>query len=173
MHDDEMTLTRLRDIVEAYGAAAHRWPASERDAALALIEASDEARALLDDALQLDLMLDAAPAAEPASDMLVSRIMAARPRAVAGIVAQPAATRSSGFWRGLVQDLWPYGTAAVPAGALAASIMLGVTFGLTAPATVSALGFGQNAQTAAASSDVGDQLVSIALADTAYPEEWQ
>lgn len=171
----EMNLDRLRDIVGAYGAAAHRWPADEREAAIALVETSDAARALLDEALQLDLMLDAAPAAEPASDMLVSRIMAARPRAVSGEIVKPTASPAPGFWRGLIAELWPYGTPAVPAGALAASIMLGITFGASAPATLSAMGLGSTSITTTdvAPSDVGEQLVSLAFADTTYPEEWQ
>tara|TARA_R110002124_G_scaffold19491_4_gene78120 strand:+ start:122 stop:646 length:525 start_codon:yes stop_codon:yes gene_type:complete len=170
-----MNLDRLREIVGAYGAAAHRWPVAERAAALALVAESAEARVLLDDALQLDLMLDAAPAAEPASDMLIARIMAARPRAVAAprvAVVQPVPHRGL---RALLQALWPYGPAAFPAGALAASIMLGVSFGATATSTMTSLGLTGTTQTVASAntSEFGEQLVAIAFAENVYPEEWQ
>ena len=167
-----MTLDRLRDVVGAYGAAAHRWPVADRAAALALVAESAEARALLDDALKLDLMLDAAPAPEPASDLLVSRIMAARPRSVPVAVVQPTSRRGL---RAFFQDIWPYGSAAVPAGALAASIMLGAGFGLTATSTMTSLGLTGTTQTVAAksTSELGEQLVAIAFAENAYPEEWQ
>lgn len=171
-----MTLDRLREIVGAYGAAAHRWPAAERAAALALVAGNADARALLDDALRLDLMLDAAPAAEPASDMLVSRIMAARPRAVT-TASQANLVRAAprrGL-RGLLQVLWPYGSAAFPAGALAASIMLGVGFGATATSTMASLGLSDATQTVASTNtnEFGEQLVAIAFAENTYPEEWQ
>ena len=109
----DMTLDRLREIVEAYGAAAHRWPVAEREAALALVTGNSDARALVDEALTLDLMLDAAPAPAPASTELVARIMAARPRAVAvaavagNLALWPArhsrwcACRFHHAWRGL------------------------------------------------------------------------
>ncbi|MDO8289671.1 MAG: hypothetical protein Q7T44_10680 [Parvibaculum sp.] len=164
----EMTFERLRDIVEAYGAAPRRWPASERDAALAFIADSAEARDLIADALHLDLMLDTAPMAEPASDMLVSRIMAARPRALPAFVAQ----KKTSFWKSLITEIWPYGSPAFPAGALAASIVLGVSFGFTVPNAVSAMGL-STAQTATASGDVGEQLVAMALVENNYSEDWQ
>ncbi len=170
-----MTLDRLREVVGAYGAAAHRWPVADRAAALALVAESVEAQALLDDALKLDLMLDAAPTAEPASDLLVSRIMAARPRSVPASHAAVVAPTSRRGLRAFLQDIWPYGSAAVPAGALAASIMLGAGFGLTATSTMTSLGLTGTAQTVAAKStnELGEQLVAIAFAENAYPEEWQ
>ncbi len=175
--DKLMTLDRLRKIVEAYGAAAHRWPVSERQAALTLVADSADARALVDEALALDLMLDAAPAAAAASDMLVSRIMAARPRAVPSLlpVGQSVAHRHGlGFWKSLLQDIWPYGSPAFPAGALAASIVLGVSIGLSAPSAMPALGLGTATTVASDTTpELGEQLVVLALAESNYPEEWQ
>lgn len=172
-----MTLDRLREIVEAYGAAAHRWPAGERQAALTLVADSAAARALLDEALELDRMLDAAPAVAPASDMLVSRIMAARPRAVPSMLPvgkSVSEVRGSGFWKSLLQDIWPYGSPAFPAGALAASIVLGVSIGLSAPSAATALGLATTTATASNTTpELGEQLVVLALAETNYPEEWQ
>lgn len=175
--DKVMTLDRLREIVEAFGAAAHRWPVSERQAALTLVAKSAEARALVDEALTLDLMLDAAPAAAPASEMLVSRIMAARPRAVPLTmpVGRPAsAKRGTGFWKSLLQDVWPYGSPAFPAGALAASIALGVSIGLSAPSAAIALGLATTTTTVSSTTpELGEQLVVLALAENNYPEEWR
>tara|TARA_R110000824_G_scaffold366730_2_gene555632 strand:- start:165174 stop:165704 length:531 start_codon:yes stop_codon:yes gene_type:complete len=168
----EMSLQRLRAIVEAYGAAAHRWPVEERDAALALVGSDPQARAMLDDALNLDLLLDQAPAIPAPSDMLVSRIMAARPRAVSReYLAPPRTSGATGFWRGLIRDIWPYGSPALPAGALAASIVLGVSLGLFSPASM--VGLGNGSATASVNSDIGEQLVVLALAENTYPEEWQ
>ena len=174
----DMTLDRLREIVEAYGAAAHRWPVAERETALALVAADSDARALVDEALTLDLMLDAAPAPEPASAELVARIMAARPRAipVAAVAPAPEPKGLFGFWKARLQEIWPYGPPAVPAGALAASIMLGVGFGFSAPTMATTLGnfaLAQTASTSATTTDVNDQLVVLAFADDQYPQEWQ
>ena len=172
-----MTLDRLSEIVEAYGAAAHRWPLAEREAALAFIAANEEARALVDEALTLDLMLDLAPAPEPVSNELVARIMAARPRALPGVAVadRPVPKGVFGFWKARLQEIWPYGPPAIPAGALAASIMLGVGFGFSVPTTATALGnLGLTSQTASATStDLSDQLVVLAFADNQYPQEWQ
>lgn len=169
----QMSLQRLSDILAAYGAAAHRWPVDERDACLALVSADPQARAMLDEALGLDLLLDQAPAIPAPSDMLVSRIMAARPRAVPRELAATArAPRPAGFWRGLIRDIWPYGSPALPAGALAASIMLGISLGFFSPASM--VGLGNGAATASAgTSDIGEQLVVLAFAENTYPEEWQ
>jgi len=175
----DMTLDRLREIVEAYGAAAHRWPVAEREAALALVAANSDARALVDEALTLDLMLGAAPAPEPASAELVAGIMAARPRAVpvAAVASAPEPKGLFGFWKARLQEIWPYGPPAVPAGALAASIMLGVGFGFSAPTMATTLGnfaLTQTASTATTTTtDVNDQLVVLAFADDQYPQEWQ
>lgn len=175
--DMAMTLDRLREIVEAYGAAAHRWPLAEREAALALVAANDKARALIDEALTLDLMLDAAPAVEPASDELVSRIMAARPRAVPAVMVDwPVSNGPLGFLKARLQEIWPYGPPAIPAGALAASIMLGVGFGFSVPTAATALGnLSLTSQTAGTitTSDLSDQLVVLAFAENQYPQEWQ
>ncbi|SAL71435.1 hypothetical protein AWB71_04366 [Caballeronia peredens] len=55
-----MTPERFRHITEAYGASPERWPAQERDAALALIDSGDaRALAALAEARSLDGLLDA------------------------------------------------------------------------------------------------------------------
>lgn len=52
-----MTLDRLREILDAYGADQDRWPAAEREAVLALLAASPEARAAARAAMALDDLL--------------------------------------------------------------------------------------------------------------------
>ena len=160
----EITLERFAGIVDAYGASPERWPDSERAAAEALAAASAEARTLLTQAAALDLLLGHAPAEAP-SAALFERLIAARPRGLAPV----ASPRPQGFLRGLIDAVWPYGSPAVPAGALAASIMLGVALGSVADIPV------LTQQTAvAASVEVGteDRLMALALAEPAWPEEW-
>lgn len=160
----EVTLERLAGLIDAYGASSARWPADERVAAEALLAVSAEARALVEQAACFDRLLDMAPTAGASSAALIERLLAARPRAA----ATPAPARS-GFLRGLLDAVWPYGSPAFPAGALAASIMLGValgaTFDISLPTT-------QMTAEVAPDATTGDELVSLALADTAWPEEW-
>ena len=74
-----MTLARLDEILDAYGAAPARWPEAERTAVLELLAHSPDARRHRDDAAVLDGLLDAVPAAPP-SPALAARILAASPR---------------------------------------------------------------------------------------------
>ncbi|MDP1627548.1 hypothetical protein [Parvibaculum sp.] len=167
MMQKEITLERLAGIVGAYGASPSRWPEDERAAAEALLAASAEARALVADAARFDALLDMAPAEAP-SEALVARLMAARPRAVPPVSAPATAPRKT-FLRGFVEAVWPYGSPAFPAGALAASIMLGVTLGSTLDISLPTTSTMTAATPDAAT---GDELISLALADTAWPEEW-
>lgn len=168
-----MTMGRLTELLAAYGADPRRWPADERPAAEAMLAASADARALAERERELDLMLDAAPDAEvPAA--LIERLVAARPRPMAAGPAaatrqRPVAGGMRSFLAGFTRAVWPYGSPVLPAGALAASIMLGIAFGAAMP---SALG-GLYAEKTIATSTTGDPLVSLALADNEYPEEWR
>lgn len=74
----EMTLQRLRQLLDAYGATPDRWPAEERAAALALLASSVEARAQRDAAARLDTLLDLAPVVPPSVE-LAARILTATP----------------------------------------------------------------------------------------------
>lgn len=167
MMDKKMTLERLAEIVEAYGASPQRWPATERRAAEAL---ALSAPALLEDARRLDAVLDAAPEGV-ASDVLVSRIMAARPRPVPAKAGRVVGGRNR--LGALVQAIWPYGSPAFPAGALAASVALGIGLGLSSPAAVGALGLSSSSSAVATTNAAGEQLVAFALAENEYPEEWK
>jgi hypothetical protein len=180
MVQSEMSRQRLAEIVAAFGAASERWPAAERAAAEALVARSTDARALLAEARELDALLDAAPDAT-ATPVLLSRIMASRPAAARPGHAAPGLRSGAGRgapvepWRALVRAVWPYGSPAFPAGALAFSIVLGLTIGFTSPTTVTALGISASTgtSTSSASGTAGDQLVALALADNDYPEEWK
>lgn len=83
-----MTIERLRLLLDTWGAASERWPATERAAALALIARSPDARALRDEAVRLDALLDADPADAP-SDALVARVLAAAPAPPRARVVRP------------------------------------------------------------------------------------
>ncbi len=62
---DRLSAGRVRAIIEAYGAEPRRWPAEERAAAMAYVAVNPERVApWLEDARQLDSMLDGLPLAE-------------------------------------------------------------------------------------------------------------
>lgn len=73
-----MTLQRLQQLLDAYGANTERWPSEERAAASALLAHSAEARAQQDEASRLDALLDLTPSVHPSIE-LVARILAAAP----------------------------------------------------------------------------------------------
>ncbi|GJH27941.1 hypothetical protein [Caballeronia novacaledonica] len=99
-----MTPERFRHITEAYGASPERWPAQERDAALALVNAGDaEALAALAEARALDGMLDAHAVAAPGPEF-ARRIVDSAP-------TRPARA----FWRR--PRIWFSGVGFVGAGA--------------------------------------------------------
>ena len=71
-----MNAERLRQLADAYGAEPGRWPAAEREAALALLAEDRRAERLLFEARKLDAALDASPT--PAvSPALRERVLAA------------------------------------------------------------------------------------------------
>ena len=78
----EMTIERLRQIVEIYGAAPRRWPEEERAAARALILRSNEAEAVMRAAEPLDQMLAGLSAPAP-SEAVSARVHGLVPPAVA------------------------------------------------------------------------------------------
>lgn len=75
-----MTPERFQQIIDAYGAAAHRWPADERAAAEAFARDDADARAVLAREAELDRRLGAYRIA-PAGGALTGAVIAsARPR---------------------------------------------------------------------------------------------
>lgn len=103
-----MTPKRFRRITEAYGASPARWPAGERDDALALVNAGNaDALAALADARALDGVLDAHTVAAPDA-------------AFARRIADSAPTQPTrAFWRR--PRVWFSGVGFVGAGAAGAA----------------------------------------------------
>lgn len=70
-----VTMERLAQLLDAYGGEPARWPAHERDAALQLIAASPEARAMQRVAIELDGTLDQAVLPDVESSALRARVL--------------------------------------------------------------------------------------------------
>lgn len=88
-----ITLTRLTEILDAYGADPDCWPLEDRVAALELMAQSAEARALAHGAGNLDALLDAAPLTlppRPVTEALAARITARIPAAEILTLSRPA-----------------------------------------------------------------------------------
>lgn len=114
IHRPSMSIARLQQLLDAWGGNPARWPADERDAALALCAQEPRALQLQREALELDVALAAlpAPAAPPA--WLAARVLARVP------------VRPDSFWRWL--GGWPM-LAPTAALALAGGIALGLQLG--------------------------------------------
>lgn len=123
-----MNIERFKILVEAYGALPAHWPEAERKAAMAFVEASPEARRLLEEAAALDRLLDAADTA-PASRALEERILATFPG------------RAPSWRRSFVLAAFP--ARWLPGAALACSLLLGLLVGAVLP---SAAGIGEGVQ---------------------------
>ena len=113
----ELDLDRLEALLEAYGADPERWPAAEREPAVALLARSAEARAMQREAARLDRMLDLAAPPTPSPELLADIL--------AGASVSP--------WRRWAAVLWPFGPIWKPASALVLAGLLGVATGLLAP----------------------------------------
>ena len=118
-----MNETRLKRLIEAYGAEPERWPAGDRAAAQALLEASAEARAMLAAARRLDRLLEAAPVGSAAPDATAAlrRKIASLPDAPPPVVR--ASNVTIGPWSR--RRLW------ASAAGLAAAGVIGVVVGWT------------------------------------------
>jgi len=134
-----MTIERLREILEAYGAEPRRWPEAERDAALALIGRLPEARALRDGARRLDALLDeAAPLMDLELDAagIVARVKTAKVTPMAGKVRRPPPRAGNGR----LSFGWPSFAglaAAAAAGFIVGWMGLGADYGLNGGTEVS------------------------------------
>lgn len=115
--DTDMDLQRLGALIEAYGAQPRRWPAAERGPALALLEASPEARQWLAQARSTDALLDGV-VARPAPAALRERLLARAPAPRRG-------------WRTSLSALWrDLGGWNLAGPALAAGLALGLGMGV-------------------------------------------
>lgn len=130
-----MALGRFAELAAAYGADLDRWPDAERFAALALAGRSEEARALLADAHELDAALAGLGPPPPPPAALTARIAALRaddapsarilaPLAAAlGRGAVFAMAAAAGLYLGL--SLAPSGTGDTGLGLVEASLIAG------------------------------------------------
>ena len=111
-------IQRFEQLLQSYGANADCWPTAERDAALALVQASSDARRMFDEAVQLDGILDLSVSPMP-SAALAGRIVAA---------ARPAPG-----WRqhltDIAAEIWPFGRQWQAAAILASAAILGLALG--------------------------------------------
>lgn len=119
----EVDVERFAELVDAYGAEPSAWPEQERPSALRLLEHSEQAVRLLEEAAQLDGLLADVLDVEPSMG-LRDRILEQAPL--------PPRTWSE-RWARMAQAIWPFGPSWQPATALAASVLLGLTFGFTVP----------------------------------------
>lgn len=150
--EHEISRTRALEVLEAYGADEARWPQADREAVRQLIAADPALAKRQAEAAELDALLALAPLEAP-SFALQSRILSAqKDEGIGGL----------GFVKQVLNALWPYGPSAIPAGALAASIVLGVASG--AVTTVTNDGW---------SDEQSYDVLALALGDTTLVEEWQ
>jgi hypothetical protein len=128
----QMTLARLGELLDAYGANPEHWPPEEREAACALLAQSADAQRRREASAQLDTILNLAPA-HAASPALCERILAAAPQggsATIAAVGQAASSRVPGaaiFRTGRSASrrarTWRYVGAALPLAAAAALVL--------------------------------------------------
>jgi hypothetical protein len=123
-----MTLARLGELLDAYGADPERWPPDEREAASALLAQSPQAQGRREASAQLDAVLNLAPT-HTASPALLERVLGAAPQparndtAAAGppalrLASPPVGRRARRRFR-----VWRYVGAALPLAAAAALVL--------------------------------------------------
>jgi hypothetical protein len=150
--DFEKTKARAQEVLDAYGADEARWPEADREAVRKSIAMDPVLAKRQAEEAELDGLLALAPVEAP-SYALQSRILSTQKEEGIGGV---------GLVKQVLNLLWPYGSSAVPAGALAASIVLGVTSG--AVTTIA---------TDSWSDEQSYDVLALALGDTTLTEEWQ
>lgn len=119
---EDMSFERLERLLEAYGANAARWPASERERALELLEATPRLRGLRRQEAALDALLD----------------HAVLPQASGEFVADVLAAAGTRGWRQWAASIWPFGPLWKPALGLTTAAVLGAALGfaITTPAEI-------------------------------------
>lgn len=117
-----MTPDRFATLIDAYGASPERWPAPEREGALAYLQATPAAHAQVAEAGRLDALLDRmeAPATSPKARIDIARITATAQEAPANVIAFKPKPRT----------LPPQIRQWVRAGALAAAGICGLVVGM-------------------------------------------
>ena len=139
-----MTLRRFRKLAESYGADLHRWPKRLRAQALALLDVSSEAQALITRAGELDEAIGAASAAREArlwggesADAALRRLhekVSARTRRLAPTgAAVPGGIKSRAASRYRPQRVGWIGFATAAGLAVLAGLALGIFYTPSAP----------------------------------------
>ena len=129
-----MTLTEFERLLEVYGSDRTRWPVAARASAGQLVTRLPAARRLLAEAEAVDRVLERAPMTSLAREAALAERIIAAARRSPRMVAKSAATRPSTDAEELPdQPRWltPRTTFGGAAGALAASLVLGVLIGLS------------------------------------------
>jgi hypothetical protein len=90
----QMTLARLGELLDAYGADSERWPPEEQEAACVLLAQSAQAQRRREASAQLDALLNLAPA-QTASPALLERILAAAPQGGSAAITTVSEAASS------------------------------------------------------------------------------
>ena len=109
--------TRLRRLLEAYGAEPARWPAAERRSALSLLATPSDAVRLRAEAAELDAWLDQAAPPLPSPELMADVLASASPSP----------------WRRWAGTLWPFGPIWKPASGLVLACTLGILAGSLTP----------------------------------------
>ncbi|MEQ8585911.1 MAG: hypothetical protein RLO01_01985 [Thalassobaculaceae bacterium] len=144
----DITRERVLALIEAYGGDPARWPAAEREAAVARLSGDSELARAADDARLLDLTLDALPrpCPNPALRVRLNEI----PEPGTGLIELIAGWL--GLWR--------------PAAGLAAAAALGIAIGAANP-DLPLPGFGTQTVTALSAETIETDTVSLAAASAA------
>jgi hypothetical protein len=129
-----MTLTEFERLLEVYGSDRTRWPVAARANAGQLVARLPAARRLLAEAEALDRVLERAPMTSLAREAaLAERIIAAARRSPRMVATSAAMRPPAGAGESPDQPRWltPRTAFGGAAGALAASLVLGVLIGLS------------------------------------------
>lgn len=149
--DFKKAKARAQEVLQAYGADEARWPEADREAVRKAIEVEPALMTRQSEEAELDSLLALAPVEAP-SYALQSRILSTQDEGIGGL----------GLVKQILDLLWPYGSSAIPAGALAASIVLGVTSGAFTSVAIDGW-----------SDEQSYDVLALALGDTTLTEEWQ
>lgn len=140
-----VTKPRVLALVDAYGGDPARWPAHEREAAVALLSGDPELARAAEDAGHLDLMLDALPVPQPNPALRVAlKDIPERGNPLLALISG-----WFGLWR--------------PAAGLAAAAVLGIVIGAANP-ELPLPGFDGTAATSVAEASADTDTYSLAAA---------
>lgn len=113
----DMTMARVQQLLDAYGAMPSHWPQEEREHALRLLARSSQAALALQRAAQLDDLLNQVKPLTPSPQLLASVLADAR-------------SLSGRSWG---DSFWPFGSLWQPVGVMACAVMLGLVLGIQSP----------------------------------------